>query len=66
MHNMIIEDESDHNLLVVLEHVRDKNTHRNLNFESYLQGQVEIQNKDQHFQLRNDLIEYLRNLRRNL
>ena len=66
MHNMIIEDERDHNLSAVLELVRVENTHRNINFEEYLQGQVEIQNREQHFQLRNDLIEYLWSLRGNL
>ena len=49
MHNMIIAEEINHNLSVVLEHVCVENTHRNLNFEVYLQGQVEIQNKQQHF-----------------
>ena len=38
MHNMIIEDERNHNLSVVLEPVRVENTHRNFNFEEYLQG----------------------------
>ena len=49
MHNMIIEDEKDHNLSAILEPVRVENTHRNLNFEEYLQGQVEIQIIEQHF-----------------
>ena len=66
MHNMIIEDERDHNLSAVLEPVRVGNTHRNLNFEEYLQNQVEIQNMELHFQLRNDLIEHLWSLRGNL
>ena len=35
MHNMIIEDERDHNLSAILESVRVENTHRNLNFEEY-------------------------------
>ena len=66
MHNMIIDDERDHNQSAVLEHVRVKNTHRNLNFEVDLQRQVEIQNREQHFQLRNDLIEHLWSLREDL
>ena len=45
MHNMIIEDERDHNLLAILEPVRVDNTHQNFNFEEHLQGQVEIQNR---------------------
>ena len=63
---MIIEDERDHNLSVALELARVENTHQNLNFEEYIQGQAEIQNKEQHFQLRNDLIKHLWNLRGNL
>jgi hypothetical protein len=35
--NMIIEDESDHNLSVVLELVHVENTQQNPNFEEYLQ-----------------------------
>ena len=42
MHNMIMEDVRDHNLSTVLEPVCVENTHRNLNFEEYLQEQVEI------------------------
>jgi hypothetical protein len=34
---MIIEDESDHNLSVVLELVHVENTQQNPNFEEYLQ-----------------------------
>ena len=66
MHNMIIDDERDYNLSTVLEPVRVEHTHRNLNFEEYLQGQVKIQNRKQHFQLRNDLIEHLWSLKGNL
>jgi hypothetical protein len=66
MYNLIIEDEREHNLSAILEPMHVENTHRNLNFEEYLQEQVEIQNRDQHFQLRINLIEHLWNLRGNL
>ena len=66
MHNMIIEDERDHNLLAILEPMRVDNTHQNFNFEEHLQGQVEIQNREQYFQLKNDLMEHLWSLRGNL
>ena len=36
---MIIEDERNHDLSAVLEPVHAENTHKNLNFEEYLQGQ---------------------------
>ena len=42
MHNMIIEDERNHNLTVVLDPMRLENTHQNLNFKDYLQRYVEI------------------------
>ena len=44
MHNMIIEDERDYNLSSLLEPMCIGITHRNLIFEEYLQGQIEIQN----------------------
>ena len=43
MHNMIIEVERDYNLSFILEPMRVKNTHRNLNFEEFLQKEVEVQ-----------------------
>ena len=48
VHNTIIEDERHHNLSYVLKPMCDENKHQNLNFEKYLQRQVEIQNRDLH------------------
>ena len=59
MHDMIIVDERDHNIPSLDELLEVDNTHGNLNFEEYIQEQVEIEKRDMHFQLRNNLIEHL-------
>ena len=42
MHNMIIEEERDHNLSIVLEPMRIENTHQNLNFEEFSKNELKF------------------------
>jgi hypothetical protein len=60
LHNMIIEDERDHNLEALFEPQNIGRQFRlGLPFEQYRQGTMDLEDVDAHLSLRGDLIEHL-------
>ncbi len=59
-HNMIMEDERDHNLEALFEPQSTGSQFRcGLSFEQYRQGTMDLEDVDAHMSLRGNLIEHL-------
>lgn len=60
LHNMIVENESGEEGLKALFHNQEQvQVRRGLSFQSLVAGTQELENQDEHFSLRGDLIEHL-------
>jgi hypothetical protein len=57
IHNMIIEDERDHNFELLFDQANVRKLRCRLNFQTYMEGNQELENSQTHFNLILDLVD---------